>query len=156
MNDQLRLDGNVLIKAYKHGALWHVERVKNLVVTTGRDVVRDLILNFGNAPNCLAVGKGTSTTTAGMTALETEHFRKYFTRRTSGGGRATYQTLLTTSEGNVTPPDTLREAGLFVGAGFNGAALAVGGTLFARTTFTPIAKDNTITITFTWDITITS
>ncbi len=152
---QLDIACNVGIEIRRHGRLIETRRSKNLVVVTGRNIVRDLIMNVGPAPNCIAVGKGQSATTPGMTALENEFFRNYFTRKIASASNARFQLLLAESEANSSP-DSLGEAGIFVGPVFNGAALTAGGILFARTHFTPIVKDNTISLTFTWDVTIKS
>ena len=152
MKSTLKIDTNVTMDVYKHGSLWYVEKKHNLVVTTGLNIVRDLLLNIGSPPNALAVGKGGTATHSGMETLESEVFRQAFTRKTSAVARVTYQYFLGTADGNVTAPDTLQEAGLFAGSGFNGVTPTIGGSLFARTTFSPIAKDNTITIVFTWEV----
>lgn len=52
---------------------------------------------------------------------------------------------------------SLQEIGLFVGTNFSlGAQPLLGGTLFARATFTPIVKDSTIELTVTWEMVVTS
>ncbi len=149
--------GNVLMEVHRAttGDLIHSERSKNLVVTDGRNIIRDLMLNVGNAPNTMAVGKGASITTASMTRLEDEQFRAIFTRKTATNAKATFQLLLGTGDANVSP-QTLGEVGIFSGASYNSTTATIGGLMFARTTFTPIAKDNTMTITYTWEVTVGS
>lgn len=139
------------VRRASSGDLIEEQQVKNLVPTAGRNLVRDFILNTGYAPNSIAVGTGTTATSPSAIALDVEVFRAYFTRRISADGKATFQLFLTTSDANGF---TLTEAGIFSGGAFNGATLISGGTLFARTTFNAIPKDNTITLTITWDIPI--
>ena len=152
-NDQLCLRTDCLIKVYKSRRLVRHERTKNLVVTEGRNVVRDLILNVGPAPSTIALGTGSSPTTAGMSVLGTEVFRKLFTRKIASSGKATYQLLVATTEANG---NSISEAAIFAGFGYNNQTIGSGGQMLCRTTFAPIVKDNTIQITFTWDVTITS
>lgn len=154
-SSQVHAVGNVLMQVHRAwtGELLRSERRKNLVVTAGRNILRDLLLNVGNAPNTMAVGKGETVTSASMTSLEDEQFRAIFTRKTSSNAKATFQLLLGTGDANVSP-QTLGEVGIFSGAAYNSTTATIGGTMFARTTFTPIAKDNTMTITYTWEITV--
>ena len=51
----------------------------------------------------------------------------------------------------------LQEIGLFLGTNFStGQQPLLGGTLFSRAPYTPVKKDNSIEVTFTWEKLITS
>ena len=152
------LETNLIIDVNDAGSgkLLRQTKVHNLVVNSGLNLVRDLLANTGRAPNTLAIGTGTSATTAIMTALQTEVYRYYFSRRVTSTSNVRYQLYLDSSTPS-TQPHTIGEAGIFSGASFYGSsAPATGGTMFARATFTPFLKDSSVTVTFTWDIPITA
>jgi hypothetical protein len=130
-------------------------RTHNLVVTSGLNLVRDLLANSGRAPNCIALGTGNSATTMAMTALEAEVYRGYMTRRELSSASVRYQLFL---DAAIPPgqPYTIQEVGIFSGGSFYGSGTpSTGGTLFARAVLTPFTKDSLVTATITWDIPIT-
>lgn len=116
----------------------------NLVTLAGRNLVRDL-LNEGTDSGLthLAVGSGTTAAAAEDTALVAEVARDTFTKRATTDGVLTLTYFLGTASANGS---TLTEAGLF-NAG-------TAGTLFARAVHDAIAKSSSVTITYTWQITI--
>jgi len=121
----------------------------NLIVTTGRVHVAELLGGYPRRPSHIAVGTGATAPVAGNTTLGTEVFRKIITRRRSPSAPNNYkiifQMFLTTAEANG---NTLTEAGIF-----NRAAL---GSMLSRVTYTGIAKTSSITVTYTWEISITT
>lgn len=119
----------------------------NLVVLAGHNLVRDFLHNL--APVGLtqfAIGTNGTAVADGNTALGTEVLRGAITQYVAGSSTLLLKYFLSTTQLNGS---TLREAGLF-----NAAS---GPTMFARYVIDPaIVKDNTIAVTFAWNITITS
>jgi hypothetical protein len=128
------------------GDVLQVEEVHNLVTLQGRNLVRDL-LNEANDNGLTHIALGTDETAAAAsdTNLRAEVHRDTFTKRISSDGVLTLQYFLASSAANGS---TLREAGLF--------NAATGGVCFARATHGGIAKSSAITVTYTWQITITA
>jgi hypothetical protein len=152
------LDTNLIIDINdaESGKLIRQTKVHNLVTNSGLNLVRDLMANTGRAPNTIAIGTGTSPTTATMTTLQTEVYRYYFSRRVTSTASIRYQLYLDASTPS-TQPYTIGEAGIFSGGSYYGSsAPSSGGTLFARATFSPFLKDSSITVTFTWDCPVTA
>jgi hypothetical protein len=146
MRDRVPVAGNVAIEvcAAASGALLRLETAHNLVVLTGRNQIRDAL--YGDhiaAPAWMALGTGTTTPVSTDTTLATEVLRDVLTARAKGSGTITFKYYLTSTQGNGI---TFREAGLF-----NAQS---GGTLFARTLFTPIDKTASITVLWAWTVTI--
>jgi hypothetical protein len=120
------------------------EDVHNLVVLGGRNQLRDLL--YGDAvavPAWMALGTGATGVASSDTALAAEVMRDVLTSRAKGSGSLTFKYFLTSVQGNGI---TFREAGLF--------NAPTGGTMFARTLFTEIAKTASITVLWAWTVTI--
>jgi len=150
------MSGIVIPKVNVDIVIWDVgkkqilrtEKVGNLAVLSGRNLLRDFL--YGDAVSGLgrfALGTDGTAPTANDTALGTEVFRDQFTKVTKESGKLTAQYYLSSTSANG---NTLQEAGAFA----NGATDTPGsGTLYARVTFTPIAKTSSIAVTFTWELT---
>ena len=121
----------------------------NMIVTTGRVHVAELLGGYPRRPSHIAIGTSATAPAAGNTTLGTEVFRKIITRRRSPSAPNNYkiifQLFLTTAEANG---NTLVEAGIF-----NRAAL---GSMLSRVTHTGVAKTVLVTVTYTWEISITT
>jgi len=91
-----------------------------------------------------AEGTGTDAAAAGDTELQTEHFRKLVSVRSSAGATATFRTFFNTTEANV----TIKEIGLF---GDDATATPDSGTLFARL-IVDKTKTDAETLTLEWDV----
>jgi hypothetical protein len=96
-------------------------------------------------PSHLAVGTSSTVVNTLDISLGAEVARIALTTSSAAAGVVTYSIYIPSTMANGS---TLQECGLF-----NASS---GGTLFARATFSSIAKDPTISISFTWQITITS
>lgn len=147
--DQIGIAGRltVLIREARTGR-WVARQVcPNLVVLTGRNLIRDRLQ--GNSIVALthfAIGTGSATVTANDTVLQTEIFRDTITQFVNGSGILTVKYYLATGSANG---NTLREAGLL------NAVSA--GTLFSRVVLaSSIVKTASITVTFQWDFTISA
>jgi len=119
----------------------------NLIVTTGRVHVAELIGGYPRRPSHIAIGTGATAPVAGNTTLQTEVFRKLITRRKVPASPNNYkiilQMFLTTSEANGY---NLTEAGIF--------NRFTGGTMLSRVTYDVINKSTSISVVYTWEISV--
>ena len=141
LQDKLSLTGALTIS--KNGEV--VQEIKNLVVTTGKELVAANLQGGSVSPvTHMAVGTGAVAAAAGDTALGTELDRNALS--TSGGTVAgavvTYECVWNPGDGT----GALTEAGLFTAA--------TGGTMLARTVFPVVNKGADDTVTIVWDVTI--
>lgn len=149
-SETLRLGANILIEAHdvETGELIHSEEVHNLVVTAGRNLIRDLLSGTSTA-ELSHFGVGTSSTA--VSASDTDlgavigSGRDAITSFTSASGSLAVKYYLNSSTGNGS---TLREAGIF-----NASS---GGDMFARAVYSAIVKTSSITVTFSWLISISA
>ncbi len=144
--DPIAVDCNVRIDVCDAatGELLEREELHNLVTLAGRNLIRDLLNESTDSGlTHFAVGGTDTAPAAGDTQLAAEIYRDTFTKRTAVDGVLTLTYFLPSGAANGS---TLREAGLL-----NAAA---GGVLFARAVFGAIAKTASVTVTYTWSITI--
>jgi hypothetical protein len=122
----------------------------NLVVTSGKNLIRDLlgIVAGVTGLNYFAIGTDNTAVVVGDTTLGTEVFRDVFTSKTYAAGQIIIKYFLASGSANG---NTLTEAGLF---GDDATGAADSGTLFARVVHSGVAKTSSIAITYTWTITI--
>ena len=154
---QLSIGGNVEWKLFNPSSGHEdVFREKNLVVDDGIDVIRDLIGGTGHRPSHIGLGTGSTAVTATDTSIETEQFRGEITRRDDIVAGIEFQLFLGLNDGNGF---TYSEAGLLE-TGFQNGSAGDPAILVARvvapTDFTAVAKNNTVELTITWQITITA
>ena len=145
MKERLSAKANVIVTITDaHGRLLDQFAQHNLVVTSGLNLLRDLLNN--TAPTALthvALGTGTTAVNTAQTALVTEVYRDVITQRTTGTGQLVVTLYLGTTQGNG---NTLAEVGLF-----NASS---SGTMYARVLLaSTIAKTSAIAVTFTWTLT---
>lgn len=126
------------------GALLSRERQHNLVVSAGRNLIRDLLNGTSSAAlTHFALGSGSTAVAATDVALQTEVFRDALTQKTPDAAKLTCKYYLATGSANG---HTLREAGLLTAAAL--------GTLYARVALaSPVVKTSSIAVTFTWELT---
>ena len=141
LNEKLTLTGALTISV--NGEV--VRDIKNLVVTTGKELVAANLQGGSVTPvTHMAVGTGSTAADAGDTGLETEIDRNAL--ETSGGtvtsNVVSYSAVWAPGDGT----GALTEAGLFTAAS--------GGTMLARTVFLPVNKGVDDTVTIAWDVTI--
>lgn len=145
-DDNIGLEGRLKIKVKNiiTGEVYE-DTEDNLVILTGRNLIRDFL--FGDAVSGLThMAVGTDTTDPANTPAITEVFRKVFTAKTKSDGKLTLDMYLSSQEANGS---TITSAAIFG----NGATDTAGtGTQYNKVTFTGIPKDNTLTVTFTWDL----
>ena len=126
------------------GAVVDEQHHHNLVVTSGLNLIRDLLANDGVAGiTHFATGTGSTTPALSQTALVAEVTREATTAKTKAAGQLTVSYYMGSTVGNG---NTLAEVGLF-----NASS---SGTMYARALVAPtIAKTSAITVTFTWVLT---
>lgn len=118
------------------------QTIKNLVVDAGLNLIRDRLAGTSSAyVTHLAVGTNAAAVTALQTTLSTEVFRNVLTQTiTSSTKTVQCKLYLAANEANG---NTLREIGLFTAS--------TGGTMYARALLaSPIVKNASTTVTFTW------
>lgn len=132
--------GNVVQTIKKH----------NIVTTSGKNLVRDLLGMVAGITglNYIAVGTDNTAVTISDTALGTEVFRDTFTDKIYTSGNVNFRYYLDSSSANG---NTLVEAGLF---GDDATGSADSGTLFAHVAHTAIVKTSSVAVTYSWDVTI--
>lgn len=153
MRDDLSLNTNLEIRvndAYT-GEVLKIEKIHNLVVTSGRNLVRDFL-------NCdtgltglthIAISTSTSVEAASDTGIGTEIQRALLTQKTESAASLNCKYYLPSATANGY---TLTKIGLFG----NGATTSTGsGTFYAEGLFTGIAKTASISVTFSWDNNLT-
>jgi len=121
-----------------------------MVVTTGRNLTRDLLgrANYAAGLNYFAIGTNNTAVNASDITLGTEVFRGEFTTITYAAGQLNIRYYLASGDANS---NTLVEAGLF---GDTASATANSGTLFARIIHPAITKTASIAVTYSWQINI--
>lgn len=150
--------GNVLVEVLQHGRAVARQRVHNSVLSGGRRVVANLLANIGHAPTIIALGVVPTPVRDSDSGLYNEVFSNLITRRVVSPSSVTYTLNVTTLEANGM---TFQEAGLFAGgvpdtnSGVSRDA-TTRGILVARAILSPVAKDATMELNITWELSITS
>jgi hypothetical protein len=117
---------------------------RNLIVTAGKDLIRDLVSGLAVDPlSHFAIGIGSTPPALADTTLEDEVYRDAITAIVRTPGLAVVRYYLTSGSANG---NTIAEAGLFTDP--------AAGTLYARAILsTPIVKTSAIAVTFAWSLT---
>jgi hypothetical protein len=92
----------VTVRDAKTKRILRIEKIHNEFTNKGKQQVRDLMGGVGLRADKLAIGSGTTTPTAGDTALETETLNKDIDRRNQQTYGIEFQTLIETGEANGT------------------------------------------------------
>jgi len=149
INEDIPLSANLEIRVENvfSGEILKVERMHNLVVTSGRNLVR----NFLNCDTGLtgieyfSISTSTSVEAASDTGIGNEVIRDSFTQKTVADASLNLKYYLDSATANGY---TISKAALFG----NGATTSSGsGTLYAEALFTAITKTASIAVTFSWD-----
>ena len=138
---------DVVVETVKpFGVVIERQRVKNLVVDAGLNILRDRIAGLStSAVSHMAVGTGVGSVSAANTALSSETFRNNITETIATNKVMTFKMYLSSTQANGGGTSTLTEIGLF-----NAAS---GPTMFARALLaSSIPKSSLVTVTFTWQI----
>lgn len=141
--DDLRPSVNVRVETIDAmtGAVVRVQELHNLVVLTGRNLIRDAIYGDTISPlSRFAVGTGSTAAVASDTALSNEVWRDVFTSKTKSSAAIDIKYFLTSTTANG---NTLSEAALFT----------TDGTAYARVVLSdPIAKTASVAVLFAWTL----
>lgn len=141
MKEDLEIVGNVELTLIKSSGDTTAIKVKNLIVTTGKNWITSRIIGSVSTPmSNMAIGSGASIQTVTNTELQNESSRVMLTTNSLNN----YITYFATF-----PPGAgvgeITEAGIFNSA--------ISGIMLCRTTFPAINKDVQDTLTITWTIT---
>ncbi len=161
-NDGLRVAGRSRLCAYPAGTLrdyldnakelptpLYETRSPNLVVSTGKGLVGDLLLDVESVGLTYhAIGTGTTAPAAGDTALDTEAARKLWTSKTRTGSVITYSVFYLASECAF----DIKEVGVFGGSTASG--IAESGVLFARLLQSYDNSAGLVDLTFEYELSI--
>jgi hypothetical protein len=149
IQDSLPLTANLEIRVEdaQTGEILQVEKLHNLVVTLGRNYVRDFLNNDTGMTGLthFTVSTSTSVEAASDTGIGNEIHRALLTQKTKATASLNCKYYLASGSANGY---TLAKAALYG----NGATTSTGtGTLYAEALFTAIAKTASIAVTFSWD-----
>ena len=150
IHDKISISGHLKIQVHDlDGTLLRELDQDNLVVKTGRNLVRDLIGAFTTAyPSHLGAGTSNAAVTDDDIALGSESTRILIISRTQGTSRLTIRAFMGSTVGNGI---TYAEAGLFNGLASNSTTV-----MFSRAIHDSITKSASNTITYIWTLTIAS
>lgn len=143
VEETLKATGSVVILVHDAaGVLKDERRIDNLVVTAGKNLIAERMLDVPtkDAISHVAVGTGTTAAAAANTTLQTEAARVAIATAVRSGNTVTYTANIPAGTGTA----TLAEAGLLNDA--------VAGDLLARTTFAPVVKGASDTMSVTWNV----
>lgn len=139
INDGLKMKGRLTIALNDEV----VQKVDNLVVTTGKNYVASRIKDAtATAMSHMAIGTGSTAAAAGDTALGSESARTALTSTTVTNNEVAYVDTFAAGTGT----GAITEAGLF------NASSA--GTMLCRTVFSVVNKGADDSMTITWTITV--
>ena len=142
------ITGNVEIIQCVDGAVVHRQIVRNLVVDSGLNLIRDRLAGTSSLyVTHLAVGTSATAASAAQTAMVAEMFRNSLTQTISSTSKQIqFKYYLSASEANG---NTLREIGLFTASS--------SGTMVARAVLaSPIVKNTSTTVTFSWTLNLSA
>jgi hypothetical protein len=136
----------IITKDANTGEILSEEKICNLIVNSGLNLVRDLIGNLSTPDYVKAIAIGTGTTAAANadTELDTEYTRSSATITAPADYQVKFAKTFTFGSG---VSEAITEAGLF------DSTIVTGSTMLARTTFT--AKNVTSEISLVVNATIT-
>jgi hypothetical protein len=145
-NDCLPLQSNVSITVCDiNGEILNEFFEHNLVVTSGRNLIRDLLNSSTTGLTHFAIGTSTATVTSTQTTLGVEVFIDLITQTIASAAQLSVKYFLGTADANGS---TLTEAGIF-----NSSA---SGAMYSRVVHTGVVKSVSTTISYTWDLTWTT
>ena len=141
MNENIKIKGDLLIQLTRDGKIIDEREVKNVITTTGVNLVATLVSGLGTAFTHMGIGTGTTAASASDTALETQTGRVTLTSKAVTGGTIAYigDFPAGTGTGSIT------EAG-----NFNASSA---GTMLNRAVFSAVNKTAADALKITWNVT---
>lgn len=140
LRDDTRMRGwpCLVVREVGSGRLLQKLCVHNLDTKAGKNLMRDLYMGNSQAfPSHIALGTNNTPPTVNDVALYDEKVRVLIASRVPAEGQATIRAYYGATVGNGS---TYQECGLF----------NADNVLVARSTFAPIAKSSSVTITVNW------
>lgn len=144
------IEGNVEVIVSDETGVIQIQRIKNLVVARGVEIIRDRIMGTGTFASTsvshFSVGKSNTAVSSAQVNLvdPVTGYTRGSLVKTAGSGVAIFSYTLPSGDANG---NTLTEIGLFTAS--------TGDTLFARALLaTAIVKDATKQVAFEWRINI--
>lgn len=150
MNSNINVTGTLRgVICDSMGLVKHEWKVRNLVVTVGRQHIADQMSDQAqNSMGYMAIGTGTNSATSTDTALQTELDRNALTSKDPGTGGEAHKVIYICDWAAGDGTGAITEAGIF-----NSPSA---GTMLCRTTFAVKNKGATDTMKLTWTITYTA
>jgi hypothetical protein len=139
---QVKVFYNVTATVRENGKVVQVSKGRNSIVTTGLQLLRDLLGGTGSRPDEMQVGTGTTATTTSMTALVSSVLTKTISRRIQKTYGVELQALVGTTEANGY---TLSEVGCFQ------QDTMVGRAIISPTIEKTVAKEVTLSHVITFE-----
>lgn len=147
MQEQIKATGQLDITITRADGTKEKDKVKNLVVTVGRNHIADQLASQAEAGmSHMAIGEGTTTPVIDDTALEAELSRKVYTSKTQGAGADANKIVYLADWAPGEGTGAITEAGMF-----NGAAA---GVMLTRATFAVKNKGAGDSLSIQWTLTI--
>lgn len=159
-----RIEVSVFDAARGGKRIYHVKK-RNQVVNTGRQAVLEMLTQYGTGspgqqnPNynqiwSLGVGTDGTPPTVNQTALGAEVLTKILTRPTEvlyvPDPTFEVHCSMTFDTTEANDPSPLQEVALFTRGDDDDPYVAANRLLYARQTFSPFVKTNTMTVVFNW------
>lgn len=144
IQDDLKLIGQLeIVVTAQNGAVKQRERVKNLVVTSGKGYVASRMKDATTSVmSHMAIGTDSTAAAAGNTALGSESARVSLTSTTVNNNDVVY--VATFPAGTPSSAAVITEAAIF-----NASS---SGTMLCRTVFGSISKQTSDALTVTWTV----
>lgn len=134
-----------LVKTNEHGNVVEERKIKNLVVTSGKNYIASKMVATTNTPASMThmgIGTNTATPDIGDTALTGQTTRAALSGSSVSGNAITYTATFTAGSGD----GAITEAGIF--------NASTAGAMLCRTTFPVVTKAAGDTIAVTWVVTV--
>lgn len=144
INDTITVIGDLEVLLHDmHGNLKTRREVKNLVVTTGKNLIASRLVNAADSvPSHMAIGDDNTAAAAGQTALLNELGRAALGSTSRTNNTITYSATFNDGVGT----GAIVEAGIFNDP--------TAGAMLNRTVFDVVNKDVTDVLTINWNVTI--
>lgn len=145
INDMIKIAGDINIKLLDDsGNVTYDSGNRNMVVSSGRDLIASLVAGTETAPTHIALGTSNATTALNQTALLGEvGTRRVFNSVYTTGNVVTFVTTFPSGAGTA---GTFREAGLF--------NASTAGTMMCRSSFNAFTKTTADNLVITWNVRI--
>lgn len=149
LDTYIKVTGNLeLVLTDQYGNIKHKDAVKNLVVSTGRNIIAARLIGTGEAiPGWMEVGTDATAAAIGQTQLvaPVANSRTPLSTPTRSNNVISFSCTFGPGVGT----GVLREAGIF-----NSATTSSTTAMLCRTVFNIISKDAGDTLTINWNLTI--